>query len=160
MIPRRFDVEAAGALLDTGVSLPFFKIFGREVRLTMKRPYLGGLIRYSKLYGELGHTFDEIEAFSNDEALRFVAEHGWRLSRMIALMICRGAWSGALFVRPMSWLVRVCLPPEYLVDANAVFGRLLQTRPFTNIIRSIEVINPMRSRLSLPQATGGERKRS
>lgn len=159
MIPRRFDVEAADALLDTGVSLPFFKIFGREVRLTMKRPYLGGLIRYSKLYGELGYTFDEIEAFSNDQALRFVAEHGWRLSRMIALMICRGLWSGPLFVRPLSWLVRICLPPEYLVNANAIFGRLLQTRPFTNIIRSIEVINPMRSRLSLPQ-TSGERKRS
>ena len=108
MTPRRFDVEAADALLDTGVSLPFFKIFGREVRLTMKRPYLGGLIRYSKLYRELGYTFDEIEAFSNDQALRFVAEHGWRLSRMIALMICRGLWSGPLFVRPLSWLVRIC----------------------------------------------------
>lgn len=161
MKPHSFEIKAADALLDAGISLPFFKIFGRQVRLTMKRPYLGGLIRYAKLYREIGYTFEEIEAFSNDEALRFVAEHGWKLSRMIALMICRGLWSGTIFVVPMAWLVRICLPPEYLSMVNVEFGKLLQTHPFTNIIKSIEVVNPMRSRMSPPQKMQrGRKKRS
>lgn len=160
MASRNFEIEAAEALLDVGVSLPFFKIFSRQVRLTMKRPYLGGLVRYSRLYLKLGHTFSEIESFSNDDALRFLSKHGQHLSQMLALTICRGWLSGWLFVHPMAWLIRMSMPPEYLLQVNIIFGRLLSTRPFTTIISSIEAANPMRPRLSLPRKGNGERKRS
>ena len=58
----QIEIEAAEALLDIGVSLPFFKIpFTRKVvRLTMRRPCLGGQIRLARLYLQTGVTYERM----------------------------------------------------------------------------------------------------
>ena len=105
----QIEIEAAEALLDIGVSLPFFKIpFTRKVvRLTMKRPCLGGQIRLARLYLRTGITYEEMLEFSKHEELAYMAVHGRRVSKMVALTICRGAFSTWLFSDLLPWVVRL-----------------------------------------------------
>lgn len=144
------EIEAAEALLDIGVSLPFFKIpFTRKViRLTMRRPCLGGQIRLVRLYLQTGITFEEMLEFSKHEELAYMALHGRRVSKMVALTICRGPITGTLFAGILAWLLRWVVDDIYLRAANMQFLRLLGTKSFMIIIRSISTTNPLRPRLS------------
>ncbi|WP_418981726.1 hypothetical protein [Alistipes sp.] len=153
---RAVEIEAAEALLDIGVSLPFFRLplMKRPIRLMMRRPCLGGLIRISKLYLQMGITYKQMEEFDKDEELQFIAMHGGRISRMVALTVCRGAVSGTLFARPLAWLIRWFVPNDYLQAANRQFITLLGTRSFMSIIDSVETANPMKPRTSQRNAKG------
>lgn len=151
------EIEAAEALLDIGVSLPFFKIpFTRKaVRLTMKRPCLGGQIRLARLYLQTGITYEEMLQFSKHEELAYMAVHGKRVSKMVALTICRGAVSGTIFSGILAWLLRWFVDDAYLRAANLQFLRLLGTQSFMTIIKSISTTNPMRPRLSQRKSEKG-----
>lgn len=146
--------EAAEALLDIGVSVPFKVIkipFSKRtinLRLTMKRPCLGNQIRIARLYLELGNTSEEMEGFTTEQEMEFVAKHGKRISKMIALTICRGAITGRLFTPLMAFVIRWFVPDIFLQGANLHFITLLGTKNFMNIIRSAERVNPLRPRLS------------
>ena len=144
------EIEAAEALLDIGVSLPFFKLqFTRKVvRLTMRRPCLGGQIRLARLYLQTGITYERMLEFTKHEELAYMALHGRRVSKMVSLTICRGAFSTWLFSGLLAWLLRWFVDDEYLRAANMQFLRLLGTKSFMSIIRSISTANPMRPRLS------------
>ncbi len=146
----RIEIEAAEALLDIGVSLPFFKIpFTRKVvRLTMKRPCLGGQIRLARLYLQTGVTYEQMLEFSKHDELAYMALHGKQVSKMVALTICRSALSAWFFSDALAWLLRWFVDDEYLRAANMQFLRLLGTKSFTTIIRSISTTNPMKPRLS------------
>lgn len=152
---RKLQIEAAEALLDVGVSLPFIRVpfTGRILRLTMRRPCLGNLIRIARLYLQLGVTYRQMEAFDQHEELEFLARHGHRVSKMIALTICRGALSGTLLAEPLAWLIRWFVPDRYLQAANLRFITLMGTRSFMNIINSVEAANPMKSRMSRKRNT-------
>ena len=146
--------EAAEALLDDGVSVPFKELripfTGRRIklRLTMRRPCLGSQIRIAKEYLALDTTYEQMKAFKVDEEMAFVAKHGARISKMIALTVCRGAISGLLFAPIVSWFIRWFVPDVFIQGANMQFVVLLGTRNFMNIIRSVEMVNPMKPRLS------------
>ncbi len=146
----QIEIEAAEALLDIGVSLPFFKIpFTRKVvRLTMKRPCLGGQIRLARLYLQTGVSYEQMLEFSKHDELAYMALHGKQVSKMVALTICRGAFSGWLLSGVLAWLLRWFVDDEYLRAANMQFLRLLGTKSFTTIISSISTTNPMKPRLS------------
>ncbi|MDE5706913.1 MAG: hypothetical protein K2H69_01890 [Alistipes sp.] len=146
----QIEIEAAEALLDIGVSLPFFKIpFTRKVvRLTMRRPCLGGQIRLARLYLRTGITYEEMLKFSKHEELAYMALHGRRVSKMVALTICRGAISGTLFSGILAWLLRWLVDDRYLRAAGMQFLRLLGTKSFMTVIRSVSTANQMRPRLS------------
>ncbi len=146
----QIEIEAAEALLDIGVSLPFFKIpFTRKVvRLTMNRPCLGGQIRLARLYLQTGVTYEQMLEFSKHDELAYMALHGKQVSKMVALTICRGAFSGWLLSGVLAWLLRWFVDDEYLRAANMQFLRLLGTKSFTTIISSISTTNPMKPRLS------------
>lgn len=148
------ELEAAEALLDTGVSLPFktirvpFTRKGFTLRVTMKRPCLGSQIRIARQYHKIGVTYKQMKAFSKDEEMNFLALHGKRISLMIALTICRGAFTGWLFAPLMAWIIRWFVPDVFIQGANLRFITLLGTKDFTNIIRSAEIANPLRPKLS------------
>lgn len=84
----------------------------------MKRPCLGSQIRIAKLYLQLGITYEEMEQFNKHEEMAFLAIHGKRVSKMVALTICRGAISGLLFSGIVAWLLRWFVPDKYLQGAN------------------------------------------
>lgn len=108
---REIEIEAADALLDVGVSLPLLQIklpFRRkkfELRLTMKRPCLGNQIRIARLYLETGVTYAEMEKFDKHEELAYLSKNGIRVSKMVALTICRGKLTGWLLTPFVAWLL-------------------------------------------------------
>lgn len=77
-----------------------------------------------------------------------MAMHGVKVSKMVALTICRGALSGFLFSGILAWLLRWFVDDVYLRAANLQFLKLLGTKSFTTIISSISMTNPMKPRLS------------
>lgn len=148
------ELEAAEALLDIGVSLPFKAVkipfTGKHfaLRMTMKRPCLGNQIRIARHYLKIGFTYEQMKAFEKHEEMVFLAVHGKRISKMIALTICRGAFSGWLLSPFMAWLIRWFVPDAFIMGANLQFITLLGTKDFMNIIRSSEIANPLRPRMS------------
>lgn len=153
MDARRIEIEAADALLDVGVSLPLFRIRlpfarrSRSIRLTMRRPVLGSQIRIAKKYLSLGFTYEEMEAFSKEEELAFLAGHGKTVSEMVALTILRGYVSG-WFYKPLAFVLRWFVRDEFLQGANLRFVSLMGTKSFENIIRFAEAYNPLKPSLS------------
>lgn len=81
---RAIEKEAAEALLDRGVSVPFKDIrlpFSKKplkVRITMKRPTLAGQIEIGRQYLEMDTTAEEAMKLSKMEQMRFMARHGKR----------------------------------------------------------------------------------
>ncbi len=148
------ELETSEALLDIGVSLPFKELkipFVRrrfKLRVTMKRPCLGSQIRIARNYLKLGATYEEMKSFTKDQEMEFLARHGKRISKMIALTICRGAFSGWFFSPFVAWVIRWFVPDIFIQGANLRFVTLLGTKGFMNIIRSSEIANPLRPKLS------------
>lgn len=151
---REIEIEAADALLDVGVSLPLLQVkipFRRNpvrVRLTMRRPCLGNQIRIAKLYLETGVTHEEMERFNKHEELAYLALHGKKVSKMVALTICRGRFTGWLLTPVVAWLLRWMVDDRWIQGANLRFITLLGTKSFMNIIGSVERVNPLASRTS------------
>lgn len=156
---REIERESADALLDTGVSVPLFTFkipFIKKrftVRATMRRPTLAGQIRIARLYGQMGVTSEQMWDFGKEEQMKFLAEHGKRISRMVAVTLCRGWWTEKLLERPTAWLIRHKMPHEMMLGAMMRFVMLMGTDPFLPIIRLAERTNPMKPRLSR-EATG------
>lgn len=151
---RALEKEAAEALLDRGVSVPFkdirlpFRKKPLKVRVTMKRPTLAGQIEIGRQYLEMDITAEEVRTMSKLGQMRFMAKHGKCLSRIIAYTVCRGYISRHLLVGLTAWLVRNFVAYRYQVAATEQFERLMGTDPFMSIIRSAERTNPMKLRLS------------
>lgn len=151
---RSIEKEAAEALLDRGVSVPFKAIRlpwrkkPLKLRVTMKRPTLAGQIEIGRQYLKLGITAEEVRSMGKLEQMRFMAEHGKELSYIIAYTVCRGYVSRHVLVGLTAWAVRHFVAYEYQVAATEQFERLMGTGPFMSIIRSAERTNPMTLRLS------------
>mgnify|MGYP000994086369 CR=1 FL=1 len=151
MDERKVQQEASEALLDVGVSVPLKPIrlpFRKKrllLRLTMRRPRLSTQIKIARLYLSLGVTYAELEALDKDGQMRFIAEHGKTISNMVALTMCGKWWKPVWLV---SWILRHWVDNLYMQVAMMKFVLLLGTESFTNIIRSAEMTNPMKLRLS------------
>lgn len=90
----------------------------------------------------------QIRAFTRDQHMEFMAQHGKRLSKMVALTICRGYLSGWLLTPLVAFAVRWCVTPERILGAHLEYVSLLGANPFLPIIRSAELMNPLTPRLS------------
>jgi len=151
MDERKVQQEASEALLDVGVSVPLKPIrlpFRKKrllLRLTMRRPRLSTQIKIARLYLSLGVTYAELEALDKDGQMCFIAEHGKTISDMVALTMCGKWWKPVWLV---SWILRHWVDNLYMQVAMMKFVLLLGTENFTNIIRSAEMTNPMKLRLS------------
>lgn len=152
---RAIQREAAEALLNIGISIPIkeirlpFKKRPIKLRVTLKRPYMSGQIDFARTYLSMGVSAEEMTAYNKEEQMRFIAEHGRKVSRMIACAICTGPLR-RLFLRPVSWFIRNCVEQRYQIAAVCKFVSLMGTDPFIPIIRLAERTNPMKLRLSRP----------
>lgn len=151
MDERKVQQEVSEALLDVGVSVPLKPIrlpFRKKrllLRLTMRRPRLSTQIKIARLYLSLGVTYAELEALDKDGQMCFIAEHGKTISDMVALTMCGKWWKPVWLV---SWILRHWVDNLYMQVAMMKFVLLLGTESFMNIIRSAEMTNPMKLRLS------------
>ena len=151
---RQIQREGAEALLDIGVSVPLkaLRIPWRKrplvLRVTMKRPCMSGQLRIARTYLSMGVTSEQMWKFSKEEEMSFLVKHGKKVSRMIAYMICRGWLARKFCVGLMSWFIREMMTYEYQMEVMKKFVTLMGTDPFIPIIRSAEISNPMKLRLS------------
>lgn len=149
MNKQNVELQGAEALLDIGVSIPLrsFRLPFRkkpvQIRLTMKRPRLGNQVRIARLYLKIGVTFEEMRNFNKEEQMSFMSEHGAKVSLIVALTICRGILSSFLFSGILSWFLLWMVDDPYLQAAYTKFCSLIGTKSFENIIRSVEMTNPM-----------------
>lgn len=152
-IERAIQREAADALLNIGISIPVkeiklpFRKRPLQLRVTLKRPYMSGQIKFARTYLSMKVTAKEMESYTPEQQLEFMAKHGKALSRMIAYTICVGAIRRH-FVRPAAWFVRHYVEHRFILGAVRKFVTLMGTDPFMPIIRSAERTNPMKLRLS------------
>lgn len=152
-IARAIQREAADALLNVGVSVPLkeFRLPFRKkpvrLRVTLHRPYMSGQIRFAKIYLTMDVTAEQMEDFSKEEQMKFLAAHGSKICRMLAIGLCVGFFTRHL-VRPAAWLIRNFMEPRYQFAAIRKFVSLMGTDPFIPIIRLAERTNPMKPRLS------------
>jgi len=152
---RQIQREGADALLDIGIEVPLKRLRlpwrkkPVELTVTMKRPYMSGQIAFARTYLQMGVTSSEMWDFTKEEEMKFLADHGRELSRMIVLTLCRGWWSRRWPVIPVvSWFVRNFMEPEYIGAVTKRFVSLMGTDPFMSIIISAERTNPMKLRVS------------
>lgn len=151
MDERKVQQEASEALLDVGVSVPLKPIkipFCKKplmLRMAMRRPRLSTQIKIARLYLSLGTTYKELETLDKEAQMRFIAEHGKTVADMVAQTMCGKWWKPVGIV---SWVLRHMVDNLYLQVAMMKFVLLLGTESFTNIIRSAEMTNPMKLRLS------------
>ena len=147
---QQIQREGAEALLNVGVSLPLkaFKVpFRKEplhLRLTMKRPTLARQIQIARTWLSVGMTLAEFDGLDYEGQMEFLTKHGRKVSRMIALTMEHRCLPTCL----LSWFLRRHVRWEYLLGAFREFVVLLGTESFTPIIRSAEIANPMKLRLS------------
>ena len=145
----QIEPEVADALLDVGVRIPLktfhfpFRKKPVQLRITLKRPKLGTQIRIARLYLKMGVTYEQYNSYGTDQKLRFLAEHGAKISRMVALTVCRDAVSGLLFSAVVAWFLRWTVEDVYMEAAYEKFVLLLGTKSFGDIIRSAEATNPL-----------------
>lgn len=151
---RQIQKEGAEALLNTGVSVPIkeFRIPLKKkpvrLRLTMKRPCLSGRLEVARTYLSMGITSKEMEAFSKEDEMCFLAEQIKPVSRIVAYTICRGYVSRHFAIGVTAWFVRNFVEHKYVMGCFRTFIRLMGTDPFTSIIKSVERANPMKLRMS------------
>ena len=158
---RLIEKEGAEALLDTGLSVPLKELHlpfckkSIHLRVTMRRPTLAGQIRIAREWLAMGVTSEEMWHFSKEEEMRFLADHGKKISRMIAYTLCRGWISRHLFVGLTAWVVRNWMENKYLVSVIKKFVGLMGTDSFTDIIKSAEAVNEQKEERQSPSAYEG-----
>lgn len=114
----------------------------------MRRPGLGGMIRIANKYLGLGVTHEEMKAYTFEQHMEFIAQHGREVSELVACAIVRGYFLGWLLNKPVAWWLRWRVHPAYLNEAMMQMLALLGIKDFSTTIRLAELTNVMTRRLS------------
>ena len=149
MEARELQMFGAAVLMDDGISLPLRTVFRKKpFRITMKIPSTRSFIRASKAYLSIGVTPEEYEAYGFEEKVRFVAEHGKAVSRIVAAGILRGPVIGRLMNRPLAWLLRETMDPVALMEAWRLLLNETTVTSFGITITLAAAMNKMRPLVS------------
>ena len=158
MEANEIQMLGAVALLDDGISLPLHTVLRRKpFRLTMKIPVTRSFIRASKAYLSIGVTPEEYEGYDFTGKMRFVAEHGRAVSRIVAAGILRGPVMGRLLSRPLAWLLRETMHPVALMEAWKLLLNETAVTSFGIIITLAAAMNKMQPLVSRNESGSGTR---
>jgi hypothetical protein len=158
MEANEIQMLGAVALLDDGISLPLHTVLRRKpFRLTMKIPVTRSFIRASKAYLSIGVTPEEYEGYDFTGKMRFVAEHGKAVSRIVAAGILRGPVMGRLLSRPLAWLLRETMHPVALMEAWKLLLNETAVTSFGIIITLAAAMNKMQPLVSRNESGSGTR---
>ena len=149
---QKAEFRASGLLLDLGISIPVrplrFMTKKKRCGITMRTPALGGLIRISRKYLQLGVSVDEMQNYTFDQNMEFVAGRGKEVSELVACAIVSGYITGRLFNKVVAWWLRWRVHPAYLQEAMLQLFLLLDIKSFSTTIKSAQMMNVMTRRLS------------
>ncbi|MDH8702363.1 hypothetical protein M2138_001725 [Dysgonomonadaceae bacterium PH5-43] len=155
---KKEELLASELLLDLGVAIPVrplrFLSKKKSRKVLIRRPYMGGLIRFSRIYLKMGVSSEEIKKYNPDEMMEFMTNHGHSVSRMVAVSIVRGFFSYILFGNLVAWWLRWQVHPLFLAEAVIQLIDHTNLDPFKNIIISADKINLMKPRMSHGKENG------
>ena len=149
--------EAANILLDLGVSIPMtaprlFRWFGKkQIRLTIRRPYWGTMVRISREWLSMGLTAEELRNNLLEDDLKLIKIHGKTVATIVAYGALRGPVS-ELFAPLLGRLLLWKVHPVLLVEAAFKLVTLSRVEDFTSTIRLLATMDVTR-RMS-PQGKG------
>ena len=147
------QLKASALMLDMGVAIPVrpFKFLYRKKkprRVVMRTSGLGNLARISNLYLQMGITYAEMQEYTFEQNMEFIAGHGVTVSRMVAYTLVRSKFWGRLLNRPVAWWLRWRVQPMLLQEAMFQVLTMLNPTSCQTIINSVEMMNPMKPNLS------------
>jgi hypothetical protein len=145
---NKIESDAADLLLDLGVRIPVrtlrFLDLKKVRHITIRRPYLGTLLKIAKIHCKIGLKHEDMEGWGKDENMQFIADHGKDVSLAVAYGIARGRITSLLFARLIAWWLRWRVHPIYLSEAFFQIIKLTNTVPFQNIILLSGAMNPLK----------------
>jgi hypothetical protein len=132
------EIKTVDTLLDKGVRVaipaPFFlRLFRkRSITVNVKRPVLGNMLRISKLYLQM-----KVEANENDLGgwIKTLETCAVPVSRICAIGMLRGRYSGWLFTKPLARYLRWNMTTRDLANLAAILVSLSGYQDFTNTIK-------------------------
>lgn len=158
MEANEIQILGAVALLDDGISLPLHTVLRRKpFRLTMKIPTTRSFIRASRAYLSIGITPEEYEGYDFTGKVRFIAEHGKAVSRIVAAAVLRGPATGRLLERPLAWLLRETMDPVALMEAFRLLLNETSVTSFGTTITLAAAMNKMQPLVSRNESGSGTR---
>ena len=113
----------------------------------MKRPPLGGLLRILRVCLKLSATPEELKELNEADTVAFMAKNGRAVAQLVALSVWSGYFSGK-FYRLLAWWLLWRCHTNVLFHAALEFIDRIDSRSFTNIIRSYASHNLLRPNLS------------
>jgi len=141
--------EAANILLDLGVSIPMtaprlFRWFGKkQVRLTIRRPCWGTMVRISRAWLSMGITAEDIKSNSLEDDMKLMQQHGKTVARIVAYGSLRG-WFSGFFAPVLGYILRWRAHPTILVEAAYKLVTLSRVEDFTNTIKLLGTMDVTR----------------
>lgn len=132
------EIKTVDTLLDKGVRVqipaPFFlRIFGkRSLTVAVKRPVLGNMLRISKLYLQMKVEVNDTDLGAWIQTLQTCAVP---VSRICAIGMLRGRYTGWLFMRPLARYLRWNMTTRDLANLAAILVSLSGYQDFTNTIK-------------------------
>ena len=146
------EQKAATILLDLGVSVPLrplrFLKKKKVRRVTIRRPYMGTLVRIWEKYLSMGVKYEDLKNYTFEQQAELYAKHGKAISEMVAYCICRGYLSGKIFNRMVATWLRWRVHPTILTDLWLQTLDMLNVTSFQNIISLAGKVNILKPRLS------------
>ena len=138
------QLKASALMLDMGVAIPVrpFKYLYR------KRKPMSVVMRMANLYLRIGVTYEEMKAYTFEQNMQFISEHGVTVSRIVAYTVLRSILLGRLFNRFVAWWLRWRVHPMFLQEAMFQLLTMIDLKSFQTIISSVEMVNPMKPNLS------------
>lgn len=144
---ERPDIErqAAETILQRGVSVsiaaPWFIRWAKKtVRLTIRSPYQGTLMRASAYYLSTGLKDHQLDDITVEQSLALMKVHGRSLSMAVATTILNDYWKGKLFTKLLARYLRWNLTAQQisaLVTTILIYGG---TSDFMNTTRSVRMM--------------------
>lgn len=152
--------EAANILLDLGVSIPMtaprlFRLFGKkQIRLTIRRPCWGTMVRISTVWLSMGVSSETIKKNTLEDDLKLIQQHGRTVTKIVAYGILRG-WFSGLFAPILGRILLWKVHPTILVEAAYKLVTLSRVEDFTNTIRLLATMDV--TRMMSPQIKGSQK---
>jgi hypothetical protein len=144
------EIKTVDTILDKGVLVPvpapfFFRWFGKMTfNVVVRRPVTGNMLRISKMY--LAMKIDQEKAGDDwRNWIEVFATAARPTSRIVAIGMLRGQFSGWLFNRPMGWWLLWHMDTRQQAELAALLVSLSGVQDFMNTIaflRAMKMTEP------------------
>lgn len=156
------EQQAAKRILESGVRVPipaplFLRVFGKkQVKITIRQPYMGTLMHISRLATAKGFTLVDIDQGDEEALHKLAANHAKTMARIVAVAMLNRKALIMLFSRLLgSWLLWKLKPPK-LTEIVMTLVLLCGYQDFTSSIRLIRRLRMTKPKNLSPKDQGSQ----